>query len=213
MILASVAFLLSPAVLDAQANRRGRLGAAGRGQGRLVFGYGIAAGMAEADAACLRGALLADLRASGLLPGNPRVLMLAGLPGAGESEFARRVNARCRFLTLESDRLRKALFPRPEYTGAENRRLFDACHRVMGEFLGQGYPVLFDATNIRERDRAPVYDLARRYDAPVGGGGGDRAPGGGAPAVAAARGGARGRGLVGCGLGRFIAGWRRAGSR
>ena len=33
MILASVAFLLSPAVLDAQANRRGRLGAAGRGKG------------------------------------------------------------------------------------------------------------------------------------------------------------------------------------
>ena len=122
---------------------------------------------ADADAACLRGALLADLRASGLLPGNPRVLMLAGLPGAGKSEFARRVNARRRFLTLESDRLRKSLFPRPEYTGAENRRLFDACHRVMGEFLGQGYPVLFDATNIRERDRAPVYDIARRYDAPL----------------------------------------------
>ena len=33
MILASVAFLLSPAVLDAQANRRNRLGAPGRGKG------------------------------------------------------------------------------------------------------------------------------------------------------------------------------------
>ena len=122
---------------------------------------------ADADAACLRGLLLADTRAAGLQPGNPRLLMLTGLPGAGKSEFARRVNARCRFLTLESDRLRKTLFPQPEYTGAENRRLFDACHRVMAEFLRQGYPVLFDATNIRERDRAPVYDIARRYDAPL----------------------------------------------
>lgn len=129
---------------------------------------GDAAGAdADADAACLRGLLRGDARAGGLRPGNRRVLMLAGLPGVGKSDFARRVSAGCPFLVLESDRLRKALFARPEYTAGENRRLFDACHRVMGEFLGLGYPVLLDATNARERDRAPVYAVARRYGAPL----------------------------------------------
>ncbi len=119
------------------------------------------------DAARLRTALLADIRAVGLRPGNPRLLMLAGLPGTGKSAFAREVASRCPFLTLESDRLRKTMAARPEYTAAENRRLFDACHWLISEFLRQGYPLLWDATNINERARRPVYDIARRRGAPL----------------------------------------------
>ena len=122
---------------------------------------------ADSDVARLRALLLADLRAAGLRPGNPRLLLLAGLPGAGKSSFARRICAQHPFLTIESDRMRKTLFPRPQYDFAENRRLFDACHRLIDEFLRQGYPLIFDATNIRERDRIPVYNIAQKRRVPL----------------------------------------------
>ena len=117
------------------------------------------------DAARLRTVLLSDARAAGLRPGSPKLLMLAGLPGAGKSTFAREVTSRCPFLTLESDRLRKALVGRPQYTPDEHRRVFRACHRLLDELLGQGYPLLFDATNLTERNRGPVYAIARKRGA------------------------------------------------
>ena len=106
--------------------------------------------------------LLADARAANVRPGRPKLLMLAGLPGVGKSVFAREVTARCPFLTLESDRLRKALVAQPQYTPGEHRRVFRACHRLLDELLGQGYPLLFDATNLTERNRRPVYAIARK---------------------------------------------------
>lgn len=122
---------------------------------------------ANTDVARLRALLLADVRAAGLRSNNPRLLLLAGLPGAGKSSFARQISAQHPFLILESDRLRKTLFPRPQYDAAENRRLFDACHHLIDEFLRQGYPVIFDATNIRERDRIPVYNIAQKRGVPL----------------------------------------------
>ena len=93
--------------------------------------------------------------------------MLAGLPGAGKSTFAEKVNAQHPFLTIETDRLRKALVPEPEYSPAEHYRVFRACHKLMDEFLGEGYPVLFDATNATERNRRPVYAIADERRAPL----------------------------------------------
>lgn len=116
----------------------------------------------DADIARLRSLLLADVRKYDLRPGNPRLLMLAGLPGSGKSTFAREVTSRRPFLVLESDRLRKTLVGKPEYTADEHRRVFRAIHRLLDEFLGMGYPVLFDATNLTERNRRPVYDIVRR---------------------------------------------------
>ena len=100
-------------------------------------------------------------------PRNPRLLMLAGLPGCGKSRFAREVSLRCPFLVLESDRLRKALVGAPEYTPGENGRVFRACHRLIDEFLGLGYPVLFDATNLTVRNRRPVCAIARKRGVPL----------------------------------------------
>ena len=121
----------------------------------------------DEDANRLREVLLSDARDSQLTPGRPRLLMLAGLPGAGKSFFAREVTSLHPFLTLESDRLRKRLVPEPRYTPDEHRRVFRACHRLLGELLGQGYPLIFDATNLTERTRRPVYSIARRRNAPL----------------------------------------------
>ena len=111
--------------------------------------------------------MLSDVRDSGLRPGSPKLLMLAGLPGAGKSAFARQVSSRCPFLTLESDRLRKSLVPQPQYTPDEHRRVFRACHRLLDELLGQGYPLIFDATNLTERNRRPVYAIVRKRGVPL----------------------------------------------
>ena len=118
------------------------------------------------DTSRLRAVLLSDARGSGLRPGSPRLLMLAGLPGAGKSAFAREVSSRRPFLTLESDRLRKSLVPEPQYTPDEHRRVFRACHRLLDELLGQGYPLIFDATNLTERNRRPVYSIVRKRGVP-----------------------------------------------
>ena len=106
------------------------------------------------DTVRLRTVLLSDAYAADLRPGSPKLLMLAGLPGAGKSAFAREVTSRCPFLTLESDRLRKSLVPQPQYTPDEHRRVFRACHRLLDELLGQGYPLLF-RRNQSDRKESP----------------------------------------------------------
>ena len=111
--------------------------------------------------------MVADVRNAGIRSGSPRLLMLAGLPGSGKSRFAREVTARCPFVVVESDRVRKALVAKPQYTAGEHSRVFRACHRLMDEFLGQGYPVLFDATNTGQRNRRPVYSIAEKRGAPL----------------------------------------------
>ena len=98
---------------------------------------------------------------------RPFLVMLSGLPGTGKSYFARQLVERVPFLVLESDRLRKALVPHPKYTPGEHTRVFAACHLLLQEFLGQGRRVLFDAANLTEKYRQPVYQMAGRASAPL----------------------------------------------
>jgi predicted kinase len=121
----------------------------------------------KGDTALLRQLLLADARSAGIRQGDPKLLMVAGLPGSGKSTFAAKVNAQRPFLTLETDRLRKALVLQPQYTPDEHSRVFRACHILIDEFIRQGYPVLFDATNLTERNRKPIYAVARKRRVPL----------------------------------------------
>ena len=115
----------------------------------------------------LRRVLLQDARLQNIQRGNPKLLMIAGLPGSGKSTFAARVNEQHPFLTVESDRIRKVLAPSPEYTPDEHSRVFRTCHLLVDEFLAAGYPVLFDATNLTEKNRKPLYAIARKRGVPL----------------------------------------------
>lgn len=61
---------------------------------------------------------------------------------------------------MESDALRKVLFRTPSYESEESARLFNACHVLIGDLLGEGMPVLVDATNLMESHRERLYRIA-----------------------------------------------------
>jgi hypothetical protein len=95
------------------------------------------------------------------------LVVLSGLPGTGKSTFARRLTERLPLLVLETDALRKALVDEPRHTRGESARLFAACHQLIQDLLTQGVPVLFDATNLQESHREPLYRIAELTGAKV----------------------------------------------
>jgi predicted kinase len=104
----------------------------------------------------------------GLLPEpveHPPIVVLSGLPGSGKSHLAREIARRHPFAVVESDALRKALVKRPSYSQQESARLFAACHDLIKQLLLRGISVLFDATNLKEAHRRPLYAIAERTGA------------------------------------------------
>lgn len=98
---------------------------------------------------------------------QPHLVALSGLPGTGKSHFARDLQSRAPLLVIESDRLRKVLFKQPKYTPGEHLRVFAACHLLIEEYLSQGRRVIFDATNLSDDFRMPLYHIAGRVPAPI----------------------------------------------
>ena len=120
------------------------------------------------DAAFLRQALERDCgHDPGETPGHPILVALSGLPGTGKSYFAGELTKLVPLLVLESDRVRKLLVPKPKYTQGEHSRVFDVCHLLIEEYLSQGCRLLFDATNLTEYFRRPLYRICDRLSVPL----------------------------------------------
>ena len=96
---------------------------------------------------------------------KPALIIVSGLPGTGKSYFSRKLAERLASVIVESDALRKRLFPTPTYSAEESHRLFCACHRLIEEFLDSGISVILDATNLVEHHREPLYRIAQRLQA------------------------------------------------
>ena len=93
---------------------------------------------------------------------KPSFVVVSGLPGTGKSYFCHRLAERLPFLILESDVLRKTLFSAPNYSQQESSRLFQACHLLIKRLLEKGIPLILDATNLSERYRERLYNIADR---------------------------------------------------
>jgi predicted kinase len=96
---------------------------------------------------------------------QPAIIVVSGLPGTGKSYFCRRLAERLPFLILESDALRKQLFPVPTYSASESAHLFRTIYYLIEELIKKGIPVILDATNLSERHRERIYNIAERLSA------------------------------------------------
>lgn len=96
---------------------------------------------------------------------KPAFIVVSGLPGTGKTFFCRKLAEKQPFCILESDALRKAIFPSPDYSADESARLFAACHNLIEWLLQNGVPVIFDATNLSERHREHLYRISDRTGA------------------------------------------------
>jgi predicted kinase len=95
------------------------------------------------------------------------IVVLMGLPGVGKSHFGRILAQELDAVVVASDALRRRLFVAPSYGLAETRAVFALAHAVARALLSEGHTVIFDATNLIERDRLPLYALARDAQAGV----------------------------------------------
>lgn len=96
---------------------------------------------------------------------RPAFVAVSGLPGTGKSYFCAKLGERLPFVILESDALRKVLFSPPDYSPEESARLFRALNLLIEKLLEKGIPLILDATNLSERDRERLYNIADRLDA------------------------------------------------
>lgn len=95
----------------------------------------------------------------------PVLIMISGLPGTGKSYLARKLAERETFVILESDFVRKTLFPQPTYTAWESHWVHRTIHALIRKFLAKGLRVIYDATNLIEVQREMVYRIADKAGA------------------------------------------------
>jgi predicted kinase len=93
---------------------------------------------------------------------HPVLIIVSGLPGTGKSYFSRKLGEQLSSVIVESDALRKKLFPLPVYSAEESQRLFSASYRLIEELLSSSISVILDATNLVEYHREFLYRIAER---------------------------------------------------
>jgi len=95
---------------------------------------------------------------------KPAFIVVSGLPGTGKTYLCARLAERLHFVVLESDALRKVLFSSPGYSPEESARLFRALHQLIERLLKKGVSLILDATNLSERNRERLYNIAERLE-------------------------------------------------
>jgi len=95
---------------------------------------------------------------------KPTFIAVSGLPGTGKSYFCSELAERLPFVIVESDALRKVLFSSPSYSSQESSRLFRALHLLIERLLKKGISLILDATNLSERYRERLYNIADRLE-------------------------------------------------
>jgi predicted kinase len=96
---------------------------------------------------------------------RPALVVVAGLPGTGKSQFCRELKLRTAAVILQSDAVRRLLFERPAYSWSESRCVFSALQAATRKLLDTGISCIVDATNVAKVYRQPLYDIAEERGA------------------------------------------------
>ena len=95
-------------------------------------------------------------------PDTPLMIMMCGLPGSGKSTYAESILVATpaveKPVIHSSDALRKEMFG-DEATQGDNQRLFDELHRRIRSDLSDCKDVIYDATNIKKKERIEFLKL------------------------------------------------------
>jgi predicted kinase len=94
---------------------------------------------------------------------NPRLFILAGIPGSGKSTWARTFFSP--WSIVSSDRIREYKWPGEPYDAKRNGEVFAEFHRHLGEILEEGEDAVADATSLAYQARWKLSDLADYHGA------------------------------------------------
>ncbi len=87
-------------------------------------------------------------------------VVLCGLPGSGKSYLARRLQPLLPATIVETDYVRRILFRQPCYSAPESAWVYAVCHALIERSLLRNESVIFDGTNLVERNREVLYHIA-----------------------------------------------------
>lgn len=91
---------------------------------------------------------------------KPVLIVMVGLPGTGKSTLAREIAQALPAAVVESDWVRKTLFPAPTHSGQESYFVHRVARAVIGRLLRRGISAISDATNLVEFHREFLYHMA-----------------------------------------------------
>jgi predicted kinase len=90
------------------------------------------------------------------------VIIVFGLPGSGKSFFATRLAKDIQAEYVNSDRVRKKMFPASTYSKAEKDAVYEEMRRLMNEAIAKSKDIVLDATfhseAIRKRFQNDIQD-------------------------------------------------------
>lgn len=93
-----------------------------------------------------------------------QLILMVGIPGSGKSTFVKNITKTIdNFEVVSSDDYRKIMFG-DESCQENGDILFRCIHTDIETFLKNGETVIFDATNIKYKDRKKVLDIARKIE-------------------------------------------------
>lgn len=83
------------------------------------------------------------------------IILVLGLPGSGKSYFAVRLAQKINAEYLNSDQIRKEMFPERTYSDSEKAKVYEDLLKKMKEAIDKGKDMVLDATFYKNKIREP----------------------------------------------------------
>lgn len=92
------------------------------------------------------------------------IIIVSGLPGSGKSYFASRFSSLIHADYINSDRIRKSMFPTRSYSEKEKSSVYDEMLKLMRQAIVQNKDLVLDATFYANDIRKRFTDEAKNGD-------------------------------------------------